>query len=1196
MRDWRLTTTAFLLATAWVVGLGPNLLRNADLTEGGGGWETFGRGFTIDGDTSHDRGGSLRCQCEELGQVSGALQTVELNQQEAAPIVIRGWSRAEGVTGVTSPHYSLYCDIEYTTDSRPGRVDLPGQCVTFDTGTHDWQFAERVVSPRAPIKSIRVYVLFRQRHTGTAWFDALFVGALWEGRLTGPPEQLAAFPEERIPARLAAAVRNAAARDMVVHIARINPRQPPLRVFVGEKELSPAGPPQRGAGVVHKVPWRFPPYFAERDLPDGSAGVSLRRFGGRDHVDLHSRSVDAAPCRYTLALPGDVAVAGLSLDTWDTESGELQGGTFADRVLLSVLHTPSASGDRITVMVRSTGDAQAQPSAQAARDRRPTAEQSRVRTQDGLELIVGPEGQVAAVLVDGKNVGPGDSTADGQRGEGVLLGGLRIRDLFGTADRIVRGGTRRAGSGLIQEARLPDVQVRTTTAFSARRDRIDVEVDLQDEIGRDRAFDLTFEVPLSEEGWTWWDDISSSRDLGDEQRIESSIYPWCTVGHAEQGIGLTIAIPPERPCAFSFAADVVQGRLTVRFPLALSPDTRPAGRARLGFSLFRTDPAWGFRDAARRYYAAFPATFRRTATKEGGWLFAFPTAELPNPEDYAYHEGGSAGWQLDEKLGILTCPYRIPTQRQIVFPSLPASDEEAMDWIVRKSKSLAPQQWVTRGPANADSTIARTGAHSLRLQCATVEEYVGARQDVQLDQDTAAPVVLSGWCRTREVTGETDNDFGLYADLWLGDGTRLHGQCVPFRPGTHDWEERSTRLAPGKPIKTVRLHVLMRRSHAGTAWIDDVCVRPAGAEGNRVGNPGFEQASAHAYYARMMLACAAHRPGGAPYIVRRDNVGADVRPKNPIYNVVYAVNCDPDLFSDRDDMLTVGRFELDTIESMLSREPGVDGVYLDSISGWVSRYPNFRREHFPYTGHPLGYDPDSGRPHALGWTHTYEFMAELRKRLRRKGKVVFPNIGRGRSLPFLYFVCDVIGLEGGLRVGDFEQRLNFYRTLAHQRPVLVMDYLEVIGRPTRHADGAGFERFWTWCTLYGAHPSIGRSCAEAFERFGDVYRRFREPLKLLGAAGWQPVTHARASGGVRIERFGGGAGRLFLVLRNPSEGPVRTEVRLDAAALGLQLGWHLADVLDGDHLPAAPLELDLGPEGLSILEVVGRPEQPPARE
>lgn len=302
MRDPRRTAAIFLLTAAPVLGLGPNLLPNADVTKGGTGWEAFGRGFTIDAGVSHDQGGSLRCQCEELGQVSGALQTVEVNQREAVPIVIRGWSKAEAVTGVAGPHYSLYCDIEYVTDSRPGRVDLPGQHVSFDTGTHDWQFAQRVVSPQAPIKSIRVYVLFRQRHRGTVWFDDLFVGTLWEGLVTGAPASLLAFPEERMPTGFADAVHNAAAGEMVVHIARANPQRPPPEVFIGGQKLTPADARQSGHEMLQTLPWRFPAYYVESVLPDEAASVSLRRFNGREHIDLRSRSVGEA--RGGAAVPG----------------------------------------------------------------------------------------------------------------------------------------------------------------------------------------------------------------------------------------------------------------------------------------------------------------------------------------------------------------------------------------------------------------------------------------------------------------------------------------------------------------------------------------------------------------------------------------------------------------------------------------------------------------------------------------------------------------------------------------------------------------------------------------------------------------------------------------------------------------------------------------------------------------------------
>lgn len=270
---------------------------------------------------------------------------------------------------------------------------------------------------------------------------------------------------------------------------------------------------------------------------------------------------------------------------------------------------------------------------------------------------------------------------------------------------------------------------------------------------------------------------------------------------------------------------------------------------------------------------------------------------------------------------------------------------------------------------------------------------------------------------------------------------------------------------------------------------------------------------------------------------------------------------------------------------MLEETPALAGVYLDSISGWVSRYPNYREEHFASVDHPLTYDAETGRVCADGWEHTYEFMKELQRRLAARGKLVFPNLGRGRTLPFLYFVTDVVGLESGLHGTDYEARLNYYRTLAYQKPVLVMQYLEVLGRPTELSTPEGFERLWKWCALYGVHPSIGRACDTAWERHSALYRRFREPVRRIAAAGWEPVTHARASDPrVRIERFGQPKDGVYLTLLNTAAEPVQTRLEVDTKALGLPERLTARDLLDGREF-RAPFTLSLAPDEIRILHL-----------
>jgi hypothetical protein len=115
---------------------GVALLRDGDFEElredRPAGWQSFNRGFQ--GAPGAGRNGSAAIVCENLTDkaASGASQTLVLNRTNTTPLVVRGWSRAEGVSGGTDSGYSIYVDIVYA-DATP----LWGQTADFRCGTHD---------------------------------------------------------------------------------------------------------------------------------------------------------------------------------------------------------------------------------------------------------------------------------------------------------------------------------------------------------------------------------------------------------------------------------------------------------------------------------------------------------------------------------------------------------------------------------------------------------------------------------------------------------------------------------------------------------------------------------------------------------------------------------------------------------------------------------------------------------------------------------------------------------------------------------------------------------------------------------------------------------------------------------------------------------------------------------------------------
>ena len=168
--SWRVFRTLSSGAT-----LGGNTVSNPGMETAGSSpplanWSLFGSGYTASTATAHTGTRSLQCAATNATDVHGGYQTITLNQTTPKALKLSGWSKAQSVTGSSDSDYSVYLDITYSNGTY-----LYGQIVPFSVGTHDWEYKENFILPALPIKQLNCYVLFRNSHAGTAWFDDITV-------------------------------------------------------------------------------------------------------------------------------------------------------------------------------------------------------------------------------------------------------------------------------------------------------------------------------------------------------------------------------------------------------------------------------------------------------------------------------------------------------------------------------------------------------------------------------------------------------------------------------------------------------------------------------------------------------------------------------------------------------------------------------------------------------------------------------------------------------------------------------------------------------------------------------------------------------------------------------------------------------------------------------------------------------------
>ncbi len=133
-------------------------------------WTLSGGGCSLSAEQPRSGDTCLQVVSMPDKPVQGAGQRVTFSQTEPKPVKIAGWSRAAGVKAAKGYHYSIYVDFVFN-DGTSWFMKL----ASFEPGTHDWQYAETILTPPKPLARAEVHAFLRNAE-GTAWFDDLFVG------------------------------------------------------------------------------------------------------------------------------------------------------------------------------------------------------------------------------------------------------------------------------------------------------------------------------------------------------------------------------------------------------------------------------------------------------------------------------------------------------------------------------------------------------------------------------------------------------------------------------------------------------------------------------------------------------------------------------------------------------------------------------------------------------------------------------------------------------------------------------------------------------------------------------------------------------------------------------------------------------------------------------------------------------------
>ena len=129
-----------------------------------------------------------------------------------------------------------------------------------------------------------------------------------------------------------------------------------------------------------------------------------------------------------------------------------------------------------------------------------------------------------------------------------------------------------------------------------------------------------------------------------------------------------------------------------------------------------------------------------------------------------------------------------------------------------------------------DDSSVDEGTRSLLLERAEGAGDRGAVQTVTLDQQTATPIWISGYSRAEQVSPGAAVNYALYADLTYQDGSNSWGHAVGYDAGSHPWQQRELVIRPAAPVKTIKLHALLRGDRTGRVWFDGLELKEISSE------------------------------------------------------------------------------------------------------------------------------------------------------------------------------------------------------------------------------------------------------------------------------------------------------------------------------------------------------------------------------
>ncbi len=273
---------------------------------------------------------------------------------------------------------------------------------------------------------------------------------------------------------------------------------------------------------------------------------------------------------------------------------------------------------------------------------------------------------------------------------------------------LVRDVSAHSGYYAFQDGQCEPLSCKLNINIQETDSAIQIKGNLVDLIGKPRAMNLLYAIPVDVLGGQWGDHLSESSPLSDPDEYHSWIqigtgsngqmsrYPFACISH--DNFGLALGIDMGMPCQWRLGYSTGTRLFYLSLDFGLSPLTKNfPSQANFQMVMYAIDPQWSFRSAAERYYQIFPDYFAVRSPDQGIWMPFTDVSTVQGWQDFGfkYHEGNN-NVPFDDSANVLSFRY-----------SEPSTWWMNMDTSIPRTYAAAMEQVQTYAESSSNSSLQR---------------------------------------------------------------------------------------------------------------------------------------------------------------------------------------------------------------------------------------------------------------------------------------------------------------------------------------------------------------------------------------------------------------------------------------------------------------------------------------------------------